>query len=164
MVCFVSQKTSRNFIVLLEVIALVMFTACHEKTVQSEIVLIADGDSMYLARVTAPYTETDSRIQVYVFNDSVREKVGSWISRSQMLATREKPPGGWGTRQVALQYFWNDAWVYAENVTEFEDHYLVPMNNEKEKSQSERGAFPDSGEALLSISFEKRTSKGKSVL
>ena len=91
MVCFVSQKTSRNFIVLLEVIALVMFTACHEKTLQSEIVLIADGDSMYLARVTAPYTETDSRIQVYVFNDSVRETVGSWISRSQMLATREKP-------------------------------------------------------------------------
>ena len=142
MLCYVSQKTSRNFIVLLEVIALVMFTACHEKTVEAEIVLIADEDSMYLARVTAPYTEKDSRIQVYVFNDSVREKVGYWISRSQMLATREEPPGGWGTRQVALQYFWNDAWVYAENVTEFEDHYLVPINNEKRKVSLKEVRFP----------------------
>ena len=142
MLCFVSQKTSRRFMLLLEVIALVMFTACHEETVESEIVLIGDGDSMYLVRVTAPYTENDSRIQVYVFNDPIREKVGYWISRSQILATREKPPGGWGTRQVALQYFRNDAWVYAEDVTEFEDHYLVPINNEKRKISLKEVRFP----------------------
>lgn len=142
MLCFVSQKTSRRFILLLGATALVMFTACHEETVDSEIVLIGDGDYMYLVRVTAPYTENDSRIQVYVFNDPVREKVGSWISRNKILATREKPPGGWGTRQVVLQYFWNDAWVYAEDVTEFEDHYLVPINNEKRKVNLKEVRFP----------------------
>lgn len=142
MLCFVFQKMLRNFMFLLEVIALIIFTACHEETVESEIVLIGDGDYMYIARVTAPYTENDSRIQVYVFNDSVREKVGSWISKSQMLATREKPPGGWGTRQVTLQYFRNDAWVYAEDVTEFEDHYLVPINDEKRKVSLKEVRFP----------------------
>ena len=142
MLCFVSQKTLRSFILLLEGIALLMFTACHEEPVGSEIVLIGDGDYMYLARVTAPYTEKDSQIQMYVFNDPVREKVGAWISRSQMLATREKPPGGWGTRQVALQYLQNDAWVYAEDVTEFEDHYLVPVDNEKRKVNLKDVRFP----------------------
>ena len=142
MSCFLCNQILQKFTSLLGVTALVMFTACHEKIAESEIVLIGDTDYMYLARVTTPYTESDSRIQVYVFNDQVREKVGPWISRSQMLATREKPPGGWGTRQVALQYFWNDAWVYAENVTEFEDHYLVPIKNEKRKVSLKEVRFP----------------------
>ena len=97
---------------------------------------------MYLARVTTPYTESDSQIQVYVFNDQAREKVGLQLPKHQVLASRVKPPGGWGTRQVALQYFWNDAWVYAEDVTEFEDHYLVPINNEKRKVSLKEVRFP----------------------
>ena len=142
MSCFICNQILQKFTSLLGATALVMFTACHEKVIKSEILLIGDGDYMYLARVTAPYTESDSGIQVYVFNAPVRERVGSWISRTQILATREKPPGGWGTRQVALQYFWNDAWVYAEDVTEFEDHYLVLINNEKREVRLKEVRFP----------------------
>lgn len=127
---------------LLGVTALVIFTACREKTVKPEIVLIGDGDYIYLARVTAPDTENDSRIQVYVFNDPVRERVGSQISKNQVLATREKPPSGWGTRQVALQYFQNGTWVYAEDVTEFEDHYLVVVDKKKKKINLKEVRFP----------------------
>lgn len=142
MSCFIRNQILQKFTFLLGTTALVMFTACHGNAIKSEILLIGDGDYMYLARVTAPYTENDSRIQVYVFNDHVREKVGSWISRSQILATREKPPGGWGTRQVAFQYLQNDAWVYAEDVIEFEDHYLVPIDNGKRKVNLKDVRFP----------------------
>lgn len=142
MSCFLYNQILRKFTSLLGATALVMFTACHENAIKSEIVLIGDADYMYLARVTTPYTESDSQIQVYVFNDQVREKVGLQLPKRQMLASRVKPPGGWGTRQVALQYFWNDAWVYAEDVTEFEDHYLVPINNEKRKVSLKEVRFP----------------------
>ena len=50
MLCFVSQKTSQRFMLLLGVTALVIFTACHEKTVELKIVLIGDGDYMYLVK------------------------------------------------------------------------------------------------------------------
>ena len=146
---FTSKKMLQKLTSLFGGIALVMFMACHENTVDSEIVFIGDGDYMYLARVTAPYTESDSQIppgklpiQVYVFNDHVREKVGARISRNQVLATRDKPPGGWGTRQVALQYFQNNTWIYAEDVTEFEDHYLLSINGEKRTVDLKEVRFP----------------------
>ena len=149
MSCFTPKKMTQKLTSLLGGIALVMFMACHENTVDSEIVFIGDGDYMYLARVTAPYTESDSQIphgklpvQVYVFNDRVREKIGSQVSRNQVLATRDKPPGGWGTRQVALQYFQNDTWIYAEDVTEFEDHYLLSIHGEQRKIDLKAVRFP----------------------
>ena len=146
---FISEKMTQKLTSLFGGIALIMFMACHENTVDSEIVFIGDGDYMYLARVTAPYPESDSQIphgklpvQVYVFNDPVREKVGSRISRNQVFATREKPPGGWGTRQVVLQYFQNGRWIYAEDVTEFEDHYLLSIHGAQRKVDLKDVRFP----------------------
>lgn len=139
---FICKKIVQKLTSLLGGITLVMFMACHENTINSEIVFIGDEDYMYLARVTVPYTESDSQIQVYVFNDSVREKVGSWVSRNRVLATRDKPPKGWGTRQRALQYFQNKTWVYAEDVTEFEDHYLLSINGAKRRVDLKEVRFP----------------------
>ena len=99
----------------------------------SEIVLIEEGEYMYPAKVTKTYTESDLQIQVYIFNDTVRGKIGDQIPASKVVAERPKPPEGWGTRQVALQYFWNEEWIYTEDVTEFEDHYIIPITAEENR-------------------------------
>ena len=115
---------------------IILISACSEKSMKPEIILIEEGDYMYPAKVTKTYAETDPQIHVYVFNDAIREKIGDSILNKKIAAKRSKPAKGWGTRQVALQYFWNEKWIYAEDVTEFEDHYLIP-NNEGEHRKIE---------------------------
>ena len=143
---FLSKKISRTLTSFLRVIALTMFlfgNACNEDDMNSEIVLIAYGDYMYLAQVTTPYKESDAQMHVYIFNDHVREKVGTQISRNKVEVQRIKPTKGWGTRQVAIQYFWNDEWIYTEEATEFEDHYLIFINaKEKRKFNFKEVRFP----------------------
>ena len=111
----------------------ILISACSEKPMNTEIILIEEGDYMYPAKVTKTYAESDPHIQVYIFNDTVRGKIGDTIPNSKLATKRIKPQKGWGTRQLALQYFWNEKWIYAEDVTEFEDHYLIPINNGKDR-------------------------------
>ncbi len=111
----------------------ILISACSEEPMKSEIVLIEEGDYMYPAKVTKAYAAKDAQIHVYIFNDKIREKIGALISNNKIATKRTIPPKGWGTRQLALQYFWNDEWIYAENVTEFEDYYIVPVNDGKDK-------------------------------
>lgn len=107
----------------------ILTCACGEKQMNSEIILIEEGDFMYPAKVTKAYTEKDSQIHVYIFNDTIRKKIGNAILSSKLAAKRAEPPKGWGTRLRAIQYFWQTEWIYAEDATEFEDHYLIPINN-----------------------------------
>ena len=143
---FLSKKSLQVPIFLQGIIVLtltILINACSEKPMNSEIILIEEGDYMYPAKVTETYTETDSHIHVYIFNDTIREKIGDSILRSKLAAKRAKPSKGWGTRQVALQYFWNEEWIYAEDVTEFEDHYLIPINeSENRKIELKHIRFP----------------------
>ena len=110
---------------------IILTSACSEKSMKPEIILIEEGDYMYPAKVTKTYAETDQQIHVYIFNDTLREEVGNSISTDKLAAKRAEPSKGWGARQVALQFFWNGEWIYAEDVTEFEDHYLIPINKDE---------------------------------
>ena len=114
-------------------ILILLISACSENVMNSEIVLIKEGQYMYPAKVTKTSAESDLQIQVYIFNDTVRGKIGDQIPDSKVVAKRLKPPKGWGTRQVALQYFWNEEWIYTEDVTEFEDHYIIPITAEENR-------------------------------
>lgn len=107
----------------------ILICSCSEKQMNSEIILIEEGDFMYPAKVTKAYTEKDSQIHVYIFNDTIREKIGNAILSSKLAAERAEPSKGWGTRLRAIQYFWKTEWIYTEDATEFEDHYLIPINN-----------------------------------
>ncbi len=99
----------------------------------TEIILIEVEDFMYPAKITKPYTESDKQIQVYIFNDKIREKIGESISISKLAAKRIKPSNGWGTRQLSLQFYRNSEWKYSEDVTEFEAYYLLPDNEVKDR-------------------------------
>lgn len=126
------QVNVSNLTLLVLTLTIFIFS-CSEKPMDREIVLIADGDFMYLAKVLNEYSESDAQIQVYIFNDNIREKKGDLISNSDLAAKRAEPEKGWGTRQLALQYFWNGEWVYSENVVEFEDYYLIPIEAGKDR-------------------------------
>ena len=131
-----SSKKLLTFTFLSGIVVMILtifLSSCSENDMNSEIVLIEEGDYMYPAKVTKTYAETDTQIEVYIFNDSVREKIGDRISTSKVAAKRPKPSEGWGKRQVAVQYFWNTEWIYSEDVTEFEDHYIIPMNAEENR-------------------------------
>ena len=106
---------------------------CSEHDMNSEIVLIEAGDYMYPAKVPKTDTKSDSQIQVHIFNDTIRQQIGNWVSPTKIVATRSKPPDGWGTRQVAVQYFWNQEWIYTEDATEFEGYYVIPMKIEENR-------------------------------
>ena len=128
---FLPKTKLQRLISLQNVIVLILsilMSACSEKTMNTEIILIEDEKYMYPAKVTKTYAETDSQIHIYIFNDTIRDKIGDTISSSKLARKRTKPKKGWGTRQVALEYFRNEKWIYTEDVTEFENHYLIPIN------------------------------------
>ena len=106
---------------------LILFvSACSENDMNLEIILLEEGDYMYPAKVEKTSIKSDTHVQVYIFNDSLREKIGDRIPRDKVAADRPKPAAGWGTRLVALEYFQDEEWIYTEDATEFEDHYLIP--------------------------------------
>lgn len=103
-------------------------SACSENNMNLEIILLEEGDYMYPAKVEKASIKSDTHVQVYIFNDSLREKIGDRIPRDKVAADRPKPAAGWGTRLVALEYFQDEEWIYTEDATEFEDHYLIPTD------------------------------------
>lgn len=107
--------------------------SCSEKPMKPEIILIEDDDFMYLAKVLKKYSESDTHIQVYIFNDTIRKKIGDLIPNNKLAAKRTEPKNGWGSSQLALQYYWNEEWVYSENVVEFEDYYIVPIEDGEDR-------------------------------
>lgn len=107
--------------------------SCSEKPMKPEIILIEDDDFMYLAKVLKEYSESDTHIQVYIFNDTIRKKIGDLIPNNKLAAKRTEPKNGWGSSQLALQYYWNEEWIYSENVVEFEDYYLIPIEDGKDR-------------------------------
>ena len=86
----------------------------------------------YLARVTKD-TGTDSKeVPVHIFAAHLRKNIGDTIPIDKVWRTREMPPGGWGARLVAVEYFKNAEWIFTWDAKEMEDHYLVPVEGEKE--------------------------------
>ncbi len=126
------QVHAFNLTILVLTLTIFIFS-CSEKPMKPEIILIEDDDFMYLAKVLKEYSESDTHIQVYIFNDTIRKKIGDLIPNNKLAAKRTEPSNGWGTRQIALQYYWNGEWVYTENVVEFEDYYLIPIEDGKDR-------------------------------
>ena len=126
------------------ILLLILFvSACSENNMNLEIILLEEGDYMYPAKVEKVSIKSDTHVQVYIFNDSLREKIGNRIPRDKIAADRPKPAAGWGTRLVALEYFQDEAWIYTEDATEFEDHYLIPTDiAEKRKIEIKHIRFP----------------------
>ena len=146
MIFFLSKENLRrdSFIFKTCVLLLIIcIGACDQHAMSSETVLIEVGDYMYPAEVVKTDTKSDSQIQVHIFNDIIRQQIGNWVSPTKIVATRRKPPEGWGTRQVAVQYFWNQEWIYTEDATEFEGHYIIPIKiEENRKIEIEHIRFP----------------------
>lgn len=133
---FRAKNNLQVYVYTLTLLALSMtifLSSCSEKPMKEELIFIVDDDFMYPAKVIKEFTETDSQIKVYIFNDTIREKIGDVIPNSKLAAKRTEPQNGWGTHQLALQYYWNDEWIYSENVTEFEDYYLIPIDGGKDR-------------------------------
>ena len=125
--------TFTSFSTVIVLVLTIFVSTCSEHNMDLNIFLLEEDNYMYPAKVMKTYTESDSQIQVYIFNDTVREKIGDWIPTSKVAAKRPKPPKGWGTRQVAIEYFWNEEWVYTEDATEFENYYLIPIGTSKKR-------------------------------
>ena len=92
----------------------------------THIVLLADENFMYPAKVTKPYTDADAEVHIYIFNTEVRGRIGDRVPREQIAVTRKEPAAGWGNRKVIIDYYAGGDWIYIEGATEFLDHYSVP--------------------------------------
>ena len=108
-------------------------TRSNERVDLQKLLLITEGNFMYLAGATAAYTDEDTELQVHIFNPIVQEKVGDRIPRERVATTRVEPPEGWGSSLVALQYLWEDNWIYTQKATEFADYYLVSVSDGEDR-------------------------------
>ena len=122
------MHTHTSVLSVLIVLLTLFVNACSENDMNLEIILLEEGDYMYPAKVEKASVASDTHVHVYIFNDTLREKIGDRIPRDKVAADRPKPAAGWGTRLVALEYFRDAAWIYTEDATEFEDHYLIPTD------------------------------------
>lgn len=101
---------------------------------EGEILLIEDERYEYFAEVIEDIRLNDSEVSVRFFVNEIAKKLGDTISINAVVTKREKPENGWGTQQILLEYFDGKTWILSEDVTVFEDHYLLPesVNSERE--------------------------------
>lgn len=90
------------------------------------VILVTSGDYRYLARVTNDTPSEAEQVQVYFFNESIREKIGDTVPLTSIVGIRGAPLGGWGTLPIALEYFNGETWVFQQDVLAIEGAYLLP--------------------------------------
>lgn len=90
------------------------------------VIIVTSGDYRYLARVTNDTPSEAEQVQVHVFNESIREKIGDTVPLTSILELRGEPPGGWGTQPIALEYFNGETWEFQLDVLAIEGAYLLP--------------------------------------
>ena len=98
-----------------------------------EILLIKADDYGYFAEVTKDTQLNDSEVFVQFFAKNIAKKLGDKIPINAVVTKREKPENGWGTQKVLLEYFDGKAWNFSKDVTEFQDHYLLPKSKNNER-------------------------------
>ncbi len=91
---------------------------------QGTVLLIRSGGYSYLAHVTADTLPDATQVPVHVFNENIHGTIGGTVGFEAVTTTREKPPEGWGTRKVALEYFDGTSWTYTMDALEAEDYYI----------------------------------------
>ena len=101
----------------------------------------AEGETStyaYLAQLIDPLAEPAETVTVYIFNEEIHKKLGDTIPATFILAERTMPADGWGTSQVMLSFYRNDAWIHTLEATVFEDYYLLPERLKNEPLQGPR--------------------------
>lgn len=81
---------------------------------------------LYLARITENVLPDAKEAPVHIFTPHLQKKIGDTIPIKGVKSIREAPETGWGTRTVAAEYFDSTKWNFEWEVTEMEDHYLLP--------------------------------------
>jgi len=94
-----------------------------------EVILIEDSDFAYVAETIEESKINDLEVKAYIYCDEVREKTGDKVLKNRILTRRVAPEGGWGTRKVMLEYYHNGGWNFSMDVVEYEDYYMVPLND-----------------------------------
>lgn len=92
---------------------------------QGTMLLITSGGYSYLAYVTADTLPDATKVPVQVFNKKIHDTLGGTVGLEAVTTTREKPPEGWGTRKIALEYFDGTSWIYTTDALETEDLYIL---------------------------------------
>jgi len=93
------------------------------------VLLIMSGEYSYLARVTADTLPSATKVPIRLFNENIRNTIGDTVTLEEVTTPREKPPEGWGTRKVALEYFDGNSWTYTMDALEAEDYYTLTDEN-----------------------------------
>ena len=92
---------------------------------QGTMLLITSGGYSYIASVTADTLPDATKVPVEVFNKKIHDTLGGTVGLEAVTTTREKPPEGWGTRKIALEYFDGTSWIYTTDALETEDLYIL---------------------------------------
>ena len=101
-------------------------TSTHQHLYRNgDILYINVEDYYYIAKVMTDTHISDSEVEVWLFVDDIRKKVGTEVLITHIYSKRERPPQGWG-KKIAVEYFDGEKWHHSWNVKMFEDHYQLP--------------------------------------
>ena len=117
----------------------------------------AEGETSsyaYLAQLIDPSAEPAETVAVYIFNEELRKKLGDTIPAAFILAERTMPKDGWGTSQVMLSFYRNDAWIHTLEATVFEDYYLLPERLKNEPLQGPRKVGLGEVRVTIPVTYE----------
>ena len=109
----------------------------------------------YLAQLIDPFAEPAETVAVYIFNKELRKKLGDTIPATFILAGRPMPKEGWGTSQVMLSFYRNDAWIHTLEATVFEDYYLLPELIKNEPLQGPRKVGLGEIRVAIPVTYER---------
>ena len=98
-----------------------------------DIVLVKAEDHLYLARVMADVHTTDTEIELWLYVDDIRRKLGTEIPVRRVSGKREKPKEGWGKKKIALEYLDKETWVFSWDVEVFANYYQAPATGNQKR-------------------------------
>ena len=100
---------------------------------KGDIVFIEVEDHHYLGEVMEDVHETDTRLEAWLFVDTIRKALGTEISVKRVSHKRQKPKKGWGKEKVALEYLHGDTWEFSWDVERFADHYRLQLDSRERR-------------------------------
>ena len=112
----------------------------HNREVKPEgdIYYVKDGSYMYLIQVKDIPDGDPGTVNVYIFNEELREKLNETFSQELVLGKRVEPEQGWGKKRVMLSFYRDRKWHFTPNAVVFEDYYLLPEEIDGKRVQGPR--------------------------
>ena len=116
-------------------------------------VYIKDGSHMYFAQVTGKLIANSQTVDVKIFNEALRQKLGDTVPATAIVGRRTEPPRGWGIHEIMLSFYREGEWTFTTEAVVFENYYLLPEHINGEPLTGTRQAHFGEVRVPVAVSF-----------